>query len=503
MRTANFAGCPALTAFCFLGIILGPGCRPSPPAVEPNSTQVASTLPTAPREEAADQEVDAITIPDGTPEELFQFLGEVETREFERLQGPGSESLDPEARGQAMQRLMLTRVRVCDTILEKEIPADIRASAIQMKLDALRTLAAIQPDQWKEPFDRLCAELIDGKDAYLARFARATRYQAQVNDFISEADGDEEALRVALGELLQNPDAGAETFRAARDASGWLMQTGRYGPAMEALTMIGKRFQDDANEDLATEAQKLASQSVNLQLSQLARNVLDEKPQAIDDLLTTMRSLLQSNAADPNLLAYLMQTAQMLEYAGYTNGAGQAYDLIRDDYPSEPDSQTAQDVQRTVDLAHQRLDLIGQPLEIEGVLLDGSAFDWQTYRGKPVFVCFWTTWYENWLQDVSQIRQALRDYPPDAVAVVTINLDDDRNTLERYLQTHPLPWPVVVHADPMAAGFENPNAVRCGVEAVPLAILVDADGVVTDLHVLGGRLSKVLAERLTGSPSAQ
>ena len=266
--------------------------------------------------------------------------------------------------------------------------------------------------------------------------------------------------------------------------------------------MIGERFQDDADENLATEAQKLTSQSTNLQLSQLARNVLDEKPQAIDVLLQAMRSLLQSDSADPNLLAYLMQTAQMLEYAGHAEEAGQAYDLIRDDYQSEPDSQIAQDVQRTVELAHQRLDLVGRPLAIEGVLLDGSAFDWQTYRGQSVLVCFWTTWYENWLQDVAQIQQALRDHPPESVTVVTINLDDDRNLLERYLQTHPLPWPVVVDPDPMAAGFENPNAVRCGVEAVPLAVLVDADGVVTDLHVLGGRLNKVLAERLSSSPAA-
>ena len=216
MRTAIFAGCPALTAFCLIGTILGPGCRPSPSSIEPDSTQVASTVPAPPTEEAAEEEADAIPIPDGTPEELFQFLGAEETREFERLQGPESESLDPEARGQAMQRLMRMRVRVCDTILSKEIPGDTRASAIQMKLDALRTLAAIQPDQWKEPFDQLCAELTGGNDAYLAQVARATRYQAEVNDFISVEDGDAEALRVALTDLLQHPDAGAETFRAAR-----------------------------------------------------------------------------------------------------------------------------------------------------------------------------------------------------------------------------------------------------------------------------------------------
>ncbi len=200
-----------------------------------------------------------------------------------------------------------------------------------------------------------------------------------------------------------------------------------------------------------------------------------------------------------------MQTAQLLEYAGQTAGARQAYDLILQHYQGQADTETAEDVKKTVDLAHRRLDLVGQPLQLEGVLLDGSAFDWQTYRGKDVLLCFWTTWYENWLQDVDQIQQAVRDYRAGGLEVVTISLDDDRNLLERFLQTHRSPWPVVVNPDPTAAGFENVNAVRCGVEAVPFALLVNREGVVTDLHVLGNRLQQVLEQRLgpakTASPA--
>jgi peroxiredoxin len=135
---------------------------------------------------------------------------------------------------------------------------------------------------------------------------------------------------------------------------------------------------------------------------------------------------------------------------------------------------------------------------IDGVLLDGTAFDWQDYHGKDVLICFWTTWNENWPQDVDQIRQAVRDYRAGGLEVVTINLDDDRNTLERFLQTHPLPWLVLVDPDPMAAGFENVNAKRCGVEAVPFTLLVNREGVVTDLHLLGSRLRTVLEQRLGG-----
>jgi thioredoxin-like negative regulator of GroEL len=344
--------------------------------------------------------------------------------------------------------------------------------------------------------------LIRGNDPFLARVARAARFQGLVNTYVSVTDGDADHLQTALEELLQDPEAGAETFRAAREAAGWLIQAGRLAPAADAITRIGQRFANDADENLAAEAAKLLSQSTNLQLSHLARGVLEGKPEALDQLSAAIQNLLQSDSADPNRLAYVMQTAQMLEYAGHPDAALKAYGLILEHYQAQPESQTGQTVRRTVELARTRLGLIGQPLAVDGVLLNGSVFDWQDYRGKPVLIVFWTTWYENWLQDVEQLRNTVRDYRPQGLEVITINLDDDRNVLERFLQTNPMPWPIVVNPDPLAAGFENPNAIRCGVEAVPLAILVDKQAVVTDLHVLGNRLAVVLKQRLGGEEDA-
>jgi thiol-disulfide isomerase/thioredoxin len=39
-----------------------------------------------------------------------------------------------------------------------------------------------------------------------------------------------------------------------------------------------------------------------------------------------------------------------------------------------------------------RIRLPGNQLELEGKLLDGSDFDWASYRGKVVLVDFWATW---------------------------------------------------------------------------------------------------------------
>ena len=54
----------------------------------------------------------------------------------------------------------------------------------------------------------------------------------------------------------------------------------------------------------------------------------------------------------------------------------------------------------------------------------------------------------------------------------------------------------VVDPDPTSAGFENPNAVRCGVEAVPFILLVNPQGEVVDIHLMGDRLSAALAAQV-------
>ena len=149
-----------------------PGCRPASAPVDTNATQgsPAATDAATDATATAAKPTDEITLPEGTPEELFQFLQELETRTMGMVQDAAA--TDPEARAAAIRRLMSARVRACDKILATEIPPETRASAVQMKLDALRTLVALEPAQWKEPFTDYSQQLLDGTDPLLGRLAQ-------------------------------------------------------------------------------------------------------------------------------------------------------------------------------------------------------------------------------------------------------------------------------------------------------------------------------------------
>jgi hypothetical protein len=56
------------------------------------------------------------------------------------------------------------------------------------------------------------------------------------------------------------------------------------------------------------------------------------------------------------------------------------------------------------------------------------------------------------------------------------------------MDIQPLPWSVVVSADPENQGPANPLAVRCGVDMLPFAVLLDREGKVVALHARQHRL---------------
>jgi hypothetical protein len=491
-----------------------PGCKPSrPPAATADSASAAS--PDARDADAVDATsaegtpvvIEPLKVPDGTPAELFAFIDQLD----EQIDLPAAASDDARSselsadaqQAIALRRVMEARSVACDKILARQVPEETRLRAIRIQLDALRTLVALDPDAMAERFDRYIQRVAEGHDPLLARMANATRFQANVHRALSGSGAAGEETITELQGLLDDLEAGPEVLNATREAAGWMLQYGDLQTATRAFRMIGKRFQKHADATMAEEGKALVSQSIKLELTHLARGIADGQPEALTELLARVEELLAPENDDPDILAYAMQTAQLLEFSGHPQEARQTYQWIGQRYRHHSDAALAADVAHSVELAERRLSLVGQPLMIDGVKLDGSQFDWQQYRGKWVLVCFWTTWHQGWPAEVDNIRKAIGAYQDPAVEVVAISLDDDRNLLERYLKERPSYWPVVINPDPTTAGFENPNALRCGVEAVPFILLCDPTGQVVDLHLMGDRLPAVLGEYLEGAEDAE
>jgi len=112
-----------------------------------------------------------------------------------------------------------------------------------------------------------------------------------------------------------------------------------------------------------------------------------------------------------------------------------------------------------------RDDIQGLAPVIQGVQLNGEAFDLEKYRGSPVLVHFWATWCAVCRLESKNIAALAEDYPVITVATWVEN----ENEVEAYLQAEGLDMPVIVDMD-------RRWARKYAIKAVPYSFIIDRNG---------------------------
>lgn len=149
------------------------------------------------------------------------------------------------------------------------------------------------------------------------------------------------------------------------------------------------------------------------------------------------------------------------------------------------------------------MDSIGKPIELEGVLLDGSTFDWSAYRDKTVLAIFVAAGNAQFLNELPQLKR-LHDFFREAgFEIVLISLDGDREAVDGFLAERKISWPVLFSDDPAATGMDHPLAVKYGVLLPMSLILIDRQGNVVCFNAMGGKLVRFLEEEYGPLPEEE
>jgi thiol-disulfide isomerase/thioredoxin len=465
----------------------------------------AGDVPSPPMTPPIDAAMGGVTgypVPEGN-DALLAFLDRLQR---ERPKGQTQQEMLDDYRA-----IHTARTQAADKLLGASQEKQYRVAATQAKLDALRALARLGDDQAEKDLNAYSRVAAKDADPEIANLGRLMLFGMSLDELSGGEVTDVQPLLANLKQLIADQPNAPGVFMVTRQAAMMLHQLGHKDAAAEAYLTIGNAYKDSPDEQIAAEVRAMLEQAavqsleVELDLDGKLRALLTGQPDSAQPVFDVFKAMLGSPSPGEYALAVTSQIAQLLEVSGNYKEAGEAFTLLEKTYENHADSSLAAQATARAENGRRRAGLIGQPFTVTGVQADGSPFDWSQYQGKVVLIDFWATWCTPCLQEIPTIDAAYKKFKDQGFEVVGVNLDDERQTVVRFLDIQPLPWTTVVSADPNAQGFENPLAVQCGIDAIPFLVLVGRDGKVDALHVRGEKLEQKLAEMLNpaGEPAAE
>ena len=143
----------------------------------------------------------------------------------------------------------------------------------------------------------------------------------------------------------------------------------------------------------------------------------------------------------------------------------------------------------------KRLELLDKPFPLEFSTVQGNSFSIASRRGRIVVLLYWSTESLPSLLWIDEFRRALAKLPADKLAITTISLDKNPDTVREVMDGIGISsWPTACDGE----SWQSPLVRPFGINALPTVFLIDQKGTLRALNARNSYESwirKLLIER--------
>lgn len=153
-------------------------------------------------------------------------------------------------------------------------------------------------------------------------------------------------------------------------------------------------------------------------------------------------------------------------------------------------------VRQTLTARLRKLELAGKPVpSFQVTSLDGQSFASQELANRVVLIDFWATNCTPCLEELPRLKRLQRELGSDGLLILGLSLDEDRDTLQSFVDRQQLKWPIA-QLDPADESIRQAFAV----ETIPATFLLGPDGKVIATDLRGVNLERAIRRQIQALP---